>query len=58
MLACKVLVAENGSAAVAVIDKRDNTDLVFSDVVMAGAMPGSISPPSGSESSGHRSRCG
>jgi CheY-like chemotaxis protein len=40
MLGCKVLVAENGPAAVAVIDKGDNTDLVFSDVVMAGGMSG------------------
>jgi CheY-like chemotaxis protein len=40
MLGYKVLVAENGPAAVAVIEKGDRIDLIFSDVVMAGGMSG------------------
>jgi CheY-like chemotaxis protein len=40
MLGYKVLVAENGPAAVAVLEKGEKIDLVFSDVVMAGGMSG------------------
>jgi two-component system CheB/CheR fusion protein len=40
MLGYKVLVAENGPAALAVFDKDEKVDLVFSDVVMAGGMSG------------------
>jgi CheY-like chemotaxis protein len=40
MLGHKVLVADNGPAAVAVLEKCEKVDLVFSDVVMAGGMSG------------------
>jgi CheY-like chemotaxis protein len=40
MLGYKVLVAESGPAAVAVLEKGEKVDLVFSDVVMAGGMSG------------------
>jgi PAS domain S-box-containing protein len=40
MLGYKVLVAENGPVAVAVLEKGEKVDLVFSDVVMAGGMSG------------------
>jgi hypothetical protein len=40
ILGYKVLVAKNGPAAVAVLEKGENVDLVFSDVVMAGGMSG------------------
>jgi CheY-like chemotaxis protein len=40
LLGYKVLVAENGPAAVAVFEKGEKIDLVFSDVVMAGGMSG------------------
>ncbi|HEX5998770.1 MAG TPA: chemotaxis protein CheB [Hyphomicrobiaceae bacterium] len=40
MLGYKVLVAESGPAAVAVLEKGAKVDLVFSDVVMAGGMSG------------------
>jgi two-component system, chemotaxis family, CheB/CheR fusion protein len=40
LLGYKVLVAENGPAAVAVIEKGEKIDLVFSDVVMAEGMSG------------------
>jgi CheY-like chemotaxis protein len=39
-LGYRVLVAENGPAAVAVLDRGEEIDLVFSDVVMAGGMSG------------------
>jgi two-component system CheB/CheR fusion protein len=40
ILGYKVLVAENGPAAVDVLEKSERVDLVFSDVVMAGGMSG------------------
>jgi two-component system CheB/CheR fusion protein len=40
MLGYKVRVAESGPAAVAVLEKSEKIDLVFSDVVMAGGMSG------------------
>jgi CheY-like chemotaxis protein len=40
ILGYKVLVAENGPTAVAVLEKGEKIDLVFSDVVMAGGMSG------------------
>jgi PAS domain S-box-containing protein len=40
MLGYKVLVAENGPAAVSVLEKDEKIDLVFSDVVMSGGMSG------------------
>jgi PAS domain S-box-containing protein len=40
MLGYKVLAAESGPAAVAVLEKGEKVDLVFSDVVMAGGMSG------------------
>jgi PAS domain S-box-containing protein len=40
LLGYKVLVAENGPAAVAVFEKGEKVGLVFSDVVMAGGMSG------------------
>jgi CheY-like chemotaxis protein len=40
MLGYKVLVAESGPAAAAVLEKDEKVDLVFSDVVMAGGMSG------------------
>jgi PAS domain S-box-containing protein len=40
LLGYKVLVAENGPAAVIVLEKGEKVDLVFSDVVMAGGMSG------------------
>jgi CheY-like chemotaxis protein len=40
MLGYKVLASENAPAAVAVLEKGDEIDLVFSDMVMAGGMSG------------------
>jgi two-component system CheB/CheR fusion protein len=40
MLGYNVLVAENGPAAVDILNKGEMIDLVFSDVVMAGGMSG------------------